>query len=1531
MRGNRIRGLIVGAAALTLGAYSIGPAQAALTPVSGSASAARTGAAAGADTKPSGPPSLARQEAGALDQARRTGQAVAVDGLTTETSRTVANPSGTFSVDQASEPVRVKRAGAWQNLDATLRANADGSVTPAVAGDGLRLSGGGTGPLAVMSAQGRTLSFSWPTALPRPTLAGSTATYADVIPGVDLLVTASAAGGFGEVLKVRTRQAAADPRLAQLSLGIEQSGGLTVSATADGALSAGVPGGEPLFTARPARMWDSAPAQPHVAAVGVSVSHPVLPDAVQPSKPGALTAAGTLHLVPDRKLLTDPATIFPVIVDPTWNDQWAAGSRQKTAQVDTISSSPHINTSELQNGYDGWSSGMVARDFLQFSVPTELQNSAHIYHSYVYLTVQHGPYNSNCSGATSPGFAIWWTNAISSSTVWSNQPSWRQNLDTQNPKACDGQNVRFDVTSFIQANAPGSSNMTFGLRASSESDKYAWKEITTSTVRMTTEYDHAPDLPKNAATSPGGACATGAASAAVIGNDDVVFSVVPTDRDGGTLGTEFVIKDSTGATRLDTGAPATAPASLTGASGSTFRLVVPRTQIQGWHSDGTTAAYQYSWYTVVSDGNLTSPATGAGSVGSPCVFTYDPSAPNAPTITAPDGSVTFGQRASFTIAAAPGTNPSRYTYQLDDGPTQYAEGGGASQTVWISPTRVGTNTLSVTALSAAGNPSAMVTTTFTVLPPTKPYADGDIDGDGVADLLSVGTSANAGLWLSPGTGGGHLAAPTNIGVHGVGLSTTASPAEWSGAQVLHGDFTGDHVQDVIAYQAAGANSYGALLYGNGDRQPLLATSGNQKNLNLALLGDTTINADANGGNGDYPTRLVAAGNASLAGDPVPDLIGVAGDGGANNYELDLYTGATVESYGYTQTLAAPGASPDGTSWNNFVFAVAQPVGPVRQSVLFALDTTTGGLWEAVNTTDGTTTTWTGATPTLTWTRITGGPWGAGTGPALAGADVTSAGAVELWTRNGQTATAYTLSGTALAAGASNNLNSPTHQWPLTDGAGTTAADTAATGTGNATLVGGVSWTGNQSSDDPVHGTVAAFDGKTGYLRLPDNLTTGATALTLSLSFQAQPGHSGILFATGQGTPDTANPTATPVMYIGTDGRLYAQFTTGAVTPISSPASVADGQWHTATLVGSGASQTLYLDDHVPVVLAGTAAMANTDTEAFVGAGVFNTKAWLNAPGGTATAHANYFTGQISDVEYYAQVLSPALLAPHNVPTDITGTMVSGVSPTLCLDDRSGGSTDGTVIQVYACNATGAQNFTLYPDGTVRKYGKCLDITGGASATANGTKVELWTCLATNGAPNVNQTWQVRSDRSLFNPNSGKCLDDPNSTTTNSTQVQIYTCNGTGAQKWTAAADPVVTSVGTVVAALPTPLCVDNAGGTATSPGGLAGGNKIQLWTCNGYPSQQWSLNPEGTITLYGYPGKCLDVTNSGTADGTKIQLQDCHVGGSSVQYQQWQTGPNSELWNSGTGKCLDSGAGTAGTQLQIWTCNNTKPQSFNVP
>ncbi|MHA6758396.1 ricin-type beta-trefoil lectin domain protein [Streptacidiphilus sp. PAMC 29251] len=113
---------------------------------------------------------------------------------------------------------------------------------------------------------------------------------------------------------------------------------------------------------------------------------------------------------------------------------------------------------------------------------------------------------------------------------------------------------------------------------------------------------------------------------------------------------------------------------------------------------------------------------------------------------------------------------------------------------------------------------------------------------------------------------------------------------------------------------------------------------------------------------------------------------------------------------------------------------------------------------------------------------------------------------------------------------------------------------------------------------------------------------------------------------------------------------------------------------------------------------------------------------------------------------------------------------------LCLDDRASNSTNFNPVQVYTCNHTAAQNWTVANDGSVQALGKCLDINGGG--TANGTTVDLYDCNHTGA-----QQWQARSDGSLFNPQSGKCLDDTGWSTTPGTQAEIWACAGSANQQW----------------------------------------------------------------------------------------------------------------------------------------------------
>jgi len=127
------------------------------------------------------------------------------------------------------------------------------------------------------------------------------------------------------------------------------------------------------------------------------------------------------------------------------------------------------------------------------------------------------------------------------------------------------------------------------------------------------------------------------------------------------------------------------------------------------------------------------------------------------------------------------------------------------------------------------------------------------------------------------------------------------------------------------------------------------------------------------------------------------------------------------------------------------------------------------------------------------------------------------------------------------------------------------------------------------------------------------------------------------------------------------------------------------------------------------------------------------------------------------------------------PPPSTGGTITGIGG-KCIDVAGASTTNGAHVQIYTCNGTTAQQWSVNSDGTLRSLGKCMDVVG--AGTADGTKVQLYDCNGTNA-----QKW-TRSGSAFVNAGSGKCLDVPGATTTDGTQLQIYTCNGTTAQQWT---------------------------------------------------------------------------------------------------------------------------------------------------
>nr|WP_223297225.1 glycoside hydrolase family 27 protein [Catenulispora acidiphila] len=119
---------------------------------------------------------------------------------------------------------------------------------------------------------------------------------------------------------------------------------------------------------------------------------------------------------------------------------------------------------------------------------------------------------------------------------------------------------------------------------------------------------------------------------------------------------------------------------------------------------------------------------------------------------------------------------------------------------------------------------------------------------------------------------------------------------------------------------------------------------------------------------------------------------------------------------------------------------------------------------------------------------------------------------------------------------------------------------------------------------------------------------------------------------------------------------------------------------------------------------------------------------------------------------------------------------------------------------------------------------------------------------------------------------------------------------------------------------PSGRCVDINNSSTTN------GTQAQLWDCNGQSNQQWT--PTATKQLMIYGTKCLDASNQGTTNGTPAVIWDCN----GQTNQQWTINANGTITGVQSGLCLDaSGAATAnGTKLLLWTCSGAANQKWTV-
>ncbi|MFI1524231.1 hypothetical protein [Kitasatospora cineracea] len=1301
-------------------------------------------------TTSTSPKRLTEHEASA--QAKATGKPVTVDALTTETSQTTANPDGTLTLTQSAVPVRMFRNGAWAELDATLKTNSDGTLSPSATPGSVVLSGGGTGPLAALLTGGQGLTLTLSVALPKPTLTGNTAVYAEVLPGVDLTVTVRESGAVSDVFTVKTKQAAQDPRLADLlKAKADTTAGLTTKADANGNLTVSDSAGRSVYTAPVPLAWDSTPlattAQPAGAQTRALVQTESEPSAPSQAAHSATleptVTPGSIELAAPTALLNAADTVYPVFLDPTYSPNWGQnGYSSPSAHYpgqnywnNTVD--PTAGITQIGNSGIGESLSLfnfpIDRSVLSGAVISGAYFGITETHSWACPTSGHnqsvGAYGP--SGTLDANNATWnyWSAHLGSRV--GNAQSFALGYNSSCPA---GGIPAFDVTSTINAALadPNKSVQTIALRAEDHSDNYAFKEFQASTAILTVSYDKVPDTPTRLYTSPATNC-----SSTVLGDTSVTLYAPVSTPTNSALTTTFTLYKTLDPSHTNLLTPANGISSntYTNASGQTAVMPVPETLFKA--AAGTTPT-SFGWQVITGDGTLSS------SWSNTCTFNWDASRPGAPTIT-PSGTQPcpvestagslpqVGTQCVFTLTVPKGPTTTGFQYQLNQNPAGTVNASGGTATVTVPVERL-VNTLTVTAFSSGGNLGSSVTVTFdgsTINPPAK---DGDLNLDNTPDLIVPGTPGTAfpsGLWLSTGHADGTVTQnSTNIGVNGLNTNTDSTSADWDGAQTITGNFCGNGAQDVLAYFPSGTRLGGAsITCSDGSTNPLRTI--------LGSTGSTlTIGANSFKDGTAFATQLVNAGNTSGNTTGNPDLLAPI-----NNHLVLLWaTNQAVYKTGSQFSLCKQGCTvltglntPDGSqNWNDWTLATTQLA---DGTAMYLWKPTTGALYL-----------WTGLSKpnngnTLTTTHqftIAASGWNMGKSLQLRAGDISGTGVPGLWATDrttGQT-TSYqpaTLADPLTVKTATTAIATPNHAWKFQDmpeGGNATALTTTADTSGTYSLNGtsGAQWnTGDLYGTDVLLNTAA--DGSTpssahGVLTASGSAVTFGTGKDLTVAARAKPNRmDGVVVS--QGGSQTSGMMLYPDSSTNTWAFCMAS-TDGADWPYDCirGGTVHLGMWAqlTATYQAKTGMMTLYVDG------VETAAGRHTSATGFTGA--FQVGAYKN--GGVPTG---WYSGQIADVATWNGVVPPVqpqtpggrfspvansrLLDTRNGTGGATGPITaSGVIPVQVTGNATvpTSKVSAAMVSVTATSASGDGFLTLYPDGTPKPVSSHVNYTSDRTVT-----------------------------------------------------------------------------------------------------------------------------------------------------------------------------------------------------------------------
>jgi len=550
------------------------------------------------------------------------------------------------------------------------------------------------------------------------------------MPGVDLRVRVDALG-FAQLLVVKNAVAAANLALRRIKFGVTTKG-LTLRRTPDGGSVAVDSAGNVVLVSSAPQMWDSTKLQ---------------------TRMGLEIGDGELAVVPDQKMLTDPAVRYPLYIDPSYSTTQSLWTMINADAPSTSYWSDDFYRQDVRVGVVYGSGQGPWRTFFHFNIAPLAR--ATVSRAWFAITLTH---SASCAGEGHP-VGLWHTKTLNPATAvtWNNSSgttSWLgAGLDWQDGKAnmdiC-GQGDKLmefglangSVKAVVQEAVNGAMGpqeaIGLGLKVSdrNQSDTLYWKRFSHSSARLIVEYNTPPHAPIAVSTVPPTPCGT-AAAPTPLRTATPTFSGVGYDPNSNNVSHDLeLLAGETVRSTLSTG---------TAGSGTavSWPAVPPGVLPTGAPST------VYSYRARTTDATLTGPYSAR------CYFTLDTLRPATPTVTSADfpgpapvrsvgeaGRVTFARAAGDTDVAG-----FRYGFSQSSTTMWVAAGADGTATVPITlwPSSPGDTSnvsrpLYVRAVDRAGNASMLSpewTLTARGRAVTAAPVRGDTNGDRRADLTAV--------------------------------------------------------------------------------------------------------------------------------------------------------------------------------------------------------------------------------------------------------------------------------------------------------------------------------------------------------------------------------------------------------------------------------------------------------------------------------------------------------------------------------------------------------------------------------------------------------------------------------------------------------------------------------------------------------------------------------------------------------------------------------------------------------------------------